>query len=75
MYVHFILGFKVMYFNAWGWSTWPKHVAYIDETNKTVVVDSIMYVSFDITYNRMNSTKIVIFSCQQTTNLNMLVYC
>jgi hypothetical protein len=24
-----------MYFNAWGWSARPKHVAYIDETNKT----------------------------------------
>jgi hypothetical protein len=34
IYIHFILSFKVMYLNACGWSVRPKHVAYIDETNK-----------------------------------------
>jgi hypothetical protein len=28
IYVHFILSFKIV-FNAWGWSLWPKHVAWI----------------------------------------------
>jgi hypothetical protein len=33
--LHYILCFKVRYLNARGWPVWPKHVAYIDETNKT----------------------------------------
>ena len=32
--MQFILGFKVVYLNARGWSARPKHVAYIDETNE-----------------------------------------
>jgi len=34
IYVHFILNFKVMHLNARGRAVRPKHVAYIDETNK-----------------------------------------
>ena len=37
IYMHFTLGFKVMHFNAWEWSAWLKHVAYIDETNQTLL--------------------------------------
>jgi hypothetical protein len=59
--VHFILSFKVMYLNAWGWSVQPKHAAYIDEGIKFVVVDGSTYVNFNMIYrNGMNSTKIVI---------------
>ena len=29
-----ILGSRVMYLNTWLWSAQPKHVAYINETNK-----------------------------------------
>jgi hypothetical protein len=36
MYMQLILVFKVMHLNAQGWSARPKHVAYIDETNKTL---------------------------------------
>ena len=31
-----LLVFKIMYFKRLRWSALPKHVAYIDETNKTV---------------------------------------
>jgi hypothetical protein len=33
IYMHFILGFKIMYLNAWVRSLRPKHVAYIDKIN------------------------------------------
>jgi len=36
----------------------PKNLAYIDETNKIYVVNGSMYVSFNIIYNMINSTKI-----------------
>jgi hypothetical protein len=56
--MHFILIFKVMYLNAWGWSLRPKHVAYIDETNKMYLVDGSTCVDFNMMYhNRMKSTK------------------
>jgi len=32
--MHFILIFKVMYWNAWWWSVRLKHVAYIEGTDK-----------------------------------------
>jgi len=36
----------------------PKNVAYIDETNKIYVTNGSTYVSFNIIYNKINSTKI-----------------
>ena len=46
-----------MYLNALGRSARPKHVAYIDETNTSLLW--LTYVSFDLIYhNGMNSTKI-----------------
>jgi hypothetical protein len=28
IYMHFILGFKVVYLNAWGWSAWLTCIIY-----------------------------------------------
>jgi len=38
IHVYFILNFKIMYLNAWGFSVGPKHVAYVDKTNKICCV-------------------------------------
>ena len=34
-YIFILGGFKTTYCNAWGSSTWPKHVAYVDKTNRS----------------------------------------
>jgi hypothetical protein len=54
------LSFKVVYLNAWGWSTRPKHVAYIEEINKTLFWSTAARMSvFDIMYhNGINSKKL-----------------
>jgi len=36
-----------MYLSAWGLSVWLKHVAWIDGTNKIVVLDDSTYVNFN----------------------------
>jgi hypothetical protein len=45
IYIHFMLGLKVMYFNARGWSTRPKHVAYVDETDKALLWSTAVLMS------------------------------
>jgi coproporphyrinogen III oxidase len=68
MYMHFILDFKVIHLIKYmRIVSTPKHVAYIDKTNKTFfVVDRSTYVNFDMIYhNGMNSTKIEGFDLQR----------
>jgi hypothetical protein len=55
----FMLHFKVVYLNACGWSGRPKHAAYIDEANKTLLWLKAARMSINMIYRKgMNSTKI-----------------
>jgi hypothetical protein len=47
-YMYFIRGLKVTYYYVWGWSTWPKHVAYFEKLIKFMVVDGCTYVIIDL---------------------------
>jgi len=60
IHMRFILIFKFMYLNVWGWSVRPKPVTCIDETNKTLfcLLAVGQYANCNtMRYNGINSTE------------------
>ena len=51
--VHFVLSFKIMCLNAWGWSLQLKHVAHIDKTNKILLWLMEIHTSILTWYTKM----------------------
>jgi hypothetical protein len=78
-YMDFIFSFKYLALNAWRCSEWPKHIAFVDRTNKIikfVVVDGNTHISFNVMHqsgwilNKKERKKIIIYlsvliSCHQ----------